>query len=181
MQAVTTLKEEHMVILEFLDQLALAGERVLQNKFPPKEFFDKAVGFAREFADKFHHYKEEDIMFRVLAQKHAGALDNDLEKLRQQHEHCRTYISAIAASAEGCVAGSDSEARILHRNLVDYVETLRSHISFENVTFFPRIVRELSSDELAALATEFGKWDEKMGGATYEEAKKTVKAMTECL
>ena len=177
MKAVTILKEEHMVILEFLDQLALAGERIVKDKFPPKEFFVKAVEFGRMFADKFHHYKEEDIMFRILAQKHSGSLDHALEKLRQQHEHCRNYMTAISAAADGCAAGSDGEARILHRNLADYVATLRKHIDFENVTFFPRIARELSPDELDALAAEFGKWDEKMGGRTLEEGKKTVKTL----
>ena len=181
MEAVTMLKEEHIVILDFLDQLTLAGERIVKDKFPPKEFFETAVDFARTFADKFHHYKEEDIMFRILAQKHSGSLDGQLEKLRQQHEQCRDYMTAISASAEGCASGSDGDARILHRNLADYVTTLRKHINFENVTFFPLIARELSSDELDALAVEFRKWDEKMGGMTLENGKKIVKSLAESL
>ena len=181
MKAVTILKEEHMVILELLDQLKLAGERILKNKFPPREFFETAVKFARVFADKFHHYKEEEIMFRILAQKNSGAIDSDLEKLRQQHEQCRDYVTAISAAVEGYAAGRDSDTRILHRNLADYVATMHKHINFENVTFFPRVARELSSDELDTLAAEFGKWDEKMGGMTMEEGKKTVKTLAELL
>lgn len=181
MEAVTMLKEEHIVILDFLDQLTLAGERVVKNKIPPKEFFVTAVEFARTFADKFHHYKEEDIMFRILAQKHSGALDNQLEKLRQQHEHCRDYMTAISAAAEGCAAGSDGEARILHRSLSDYIATLRKHINFENVTFFPLVARELSSDELDALAVEFKKWDEKMGGMTLDKGRKIVESLASSL
>ncbi len=181
MEAVTILKKEHMIILKFLDQLALAGEMVVQDKFPPEQFFEQAVDFARKFADKFHHFKEEDIMFRILAQKRSGELDAELEKLRQQHEHCRSYVSAISAAAEGCAAGRDGEARILHRNLVDYVNMLRKHINFENITFFPLVVRELSADELDALASEFGKWDEKMGGITFDEGEKTVKSMAALL
>ncbi len=177
MQAVTTLKEEHMVILDYLDQLALAGQRIVQNKVPPPQFFEEAVTFARLFADKLHHYKEEEIMFRILAQKHAGALDNDLEKLKQQHEHCRVYVAEISASAEGCASGSDDAGRVLHRNLNDYVTTLRKHINFENVTFFPRVVRELSAEELSALEDEFEKWDKKMGGMTFEKGKKIVEFM----
>lgn len=181
MEAVTILKKEHTVILEFLDQLALAGEMVVQDKFPPEQFFEQAVAFARKFADKFHHFKEEDIMFRILAQKKSGALDAELEKLRQQHEHCRSYVSAISAAAEGCVAGSDDQARVLHRNLLDYVTMLRKHINFENITFFPLVTRELSSEELEALAVEFGKWDEKMGGMTFDEGQKTVKSLAALL
>ncbi|MBW1941869.1 MAG: hypothetical protein JRJ51_03435 [Deltaproteobacteria bacterium] len=51
---------------------------VLISGVPAKEFFEKAVAFARNFADRFHHYKEEHVMFAQLAEKKAGFFDGPI-------------------------------------------------------------------------------------------------------
>jgi len=63
MQPLETLRNEHGLIRQFLDNLALAVAELESEKRPPKEFFEMAVLFARTFADTFHHIKEEHVMF----------------------------------------------------------------------------------------------------------------------
>ncbi len=181
MRAVTILKEEHVMILEFLDLLAAASEKMVANEKLPREFFDDAVAFARQFADKYHHHKEEEIMFRLLAQKHAGALDAELEALKQQHEVCRNYISEIAGAIDGYEAGNDTQTRTIHRNSTEYINALKAHITHENVMFFPKVGRELSTEELDSLATEYDKWAEKTGGTVTEDNRKRLANLTTLL
>jgi len=169
MRAVTILKEEHRQILWFLDQLSIAGDRIVKNENPPREFFDQAITFARQYADKFHHFKEEEIMFRILAQKHHGELDAELEQLKQQHVQCRDFVSAMADALDGFESGNQSQTRELHRNLQEYITSLRRHIDHENVRFFPKVGQELSEAELKMLEDEFDSWETKMGGAVNAE------------
>jgi len=181
MKAVTILKEEHRQILWFLDQLSLASDRIVKNENPPREFFDHAITFARQYADKFHHYKEEEIMFRILAQKHQGELDSELEQLKQQHVQCRNFVSAMADALDGFELGSQSQTRLLHRNLEEYIKSLRRHIDHENVRFFPKVGQELSATELSALEDEFERWDTKMGGTINAENQHRLHLMSSLL
>ena len=59
MKSIEILTREHGLILQALDSLSLAQKKIETGKQPPKEFFEKALRFLRNFADKFHHFKEE--------------------------------------------------------------------------------------------------------------------------
>ena len=59
MKAIEILVKEHGLILLMLNTLDKAKKQIEKGQSPPKEFFKNAVMFARSFADKYHHYKEE--------------------------------------------------------------------------------------------------------------------------
>jgi len=75
-RAIQLLLAEHGMILDFLDLLQEAGKRIARDEGPVPEFFTQSVEFCRTYADKAHHYKEEHVMFGLLAQKHEGRLDD---------------------------------------------------------------------------------------------------------
>ena len=82
MNAIETLTNEHGLIRQFLDNLEQAAKKIEEGQYPPRDFFDNAVQFARTFADKYHHFKEEHVVFVRLAQKNKGDLDARIEALR---------------------------------------------------------------------------------------------------
>src|SRR5512143_1171456 len=94
-ESIRTLIGEHRLILEQLDNLSLARQMLEEGLWPPRAFFEGAVEFARAFADRFHHFKEEFLMFGMLAQKKHGRLDADIGALRYQHERCRKAMTEI--------------------------------------------------------------------------------------
>jgi len=53
--------------------------------------------------------------------------------------------------------------RRLHRNLSDYIETLRRHVNAENRIFYPLVVKTLTEGEMQWLKEEFGKFAAKEG------------------
>jgi len=72
MNIIQILTDEHILILKGLDFLRIARDKIEKNEHPPKSFFHKAVRFFRNYADKYHHYKEEFLMFGFLARKEEG-------------------------------------------------------------------------------------------------------------
>ncbi|MBW1827698.1 MAG: hypothetical protein JRI78_12165 [Deltaproteobacteria bacterium] len=56
----------------------MARDKLEKGKRPPKAFFQKAVEFFKTFVDKFHHFKEEYLMFGLLSQKKDGAHDGGI-------------------------------------------------------------------------------------------------------
>jgi hemerythrin-like domain-containing protein len=163
MKAIDQLVEEHGTIQLCLDHLAVAADRILANEGPPRRFFDETLVFCREFADRSHHYKEEHVMFGLLAQKHDGRIDGEVERHRSQHEHLRNLIAEIAGSLDGYEKGLDSATRLLQRTVKEYVDTLRSHIRSENEIFFPMVDEALTEEEDDLLMLEFEKYEAQIG------------------
>ena len=92
MKATEILTREHTLILQALETLSRAQKKIEENQRLPKDFFKKALMFLRQFADQFHHFKEEYLMFGLLALKKEGAFDGPIGSLRYQHERCRVCI-----------------------------------------------------------------------------------------
>ena len=69
MLPIAPLMIEHRLIEKMLAVIQKEIDRgEQQNKINP-EFIDLAVDFIRIYADRCHHGKEEDILFRDLRQK----------------------------------------------------------------------------------------------------------------
>jgi hemerythrin-like domain-containing protein len=156
--AIEILVKEHDLILRDLDLLTTAAEKIVRNQNPPREFFEKAGSFTLNFTNEFHHYKEEIVMFGLLAQKHEGEIDAEIERLRNQHAALHGYMTEISQSLDAYSENAESEVRRLHRNLSEYIETLRRHIHAENKIFYPLVAKTLTSDEMAGLMEEFEKY-----------------------
>ncbi len=163
MNAIEILVKEHDLILRGLDLLTTAAEKIVRNQNPPSEFFEKAVYFTLNFTNKFHHYKEEIVMFGLLAQKHQGEIDAEIERLRNQHAALHDYMIEISQSLDAYSKNAESEVRRLHRNLSEYIETLRRHIHAENQIFYPLVAKTLTGDEMLWLMEEFDKYAAKAG------------------
>jgi hemerythrin-like domain-containing protein len=99
-----------------LDLLTTAAERIVRDQNPPKEFFEKALEFTLNCTNRFHHYKEEIVMFGLLAQKKEGEIDVEIERLRGQHSLLHDYyMNEISQSLDAYAKNIDSEVRRLHR------------------------------------------------------------------
>jgi hemerythrin-like domain-containing protein len=175
------LVNEHGLIRQFLDNLAIAMDQIETEERPPREFFEKAIKFARNFTDKFHHFKEEHVMFVRLAQKKGGALDGPIDSLRHQHERGRNFITAISNSLDGYTKGDEIHTTTLLENLAAYIHLLRHHIHKEDHHFYLMVKKEFSESEFHDLLELFNKEDQKGGGRTFENSRKLVQEMAALL
>ncbi len=181
MKAIETLHREHDLILEFLTQLSAGVDRIVSDQGPPKEFLEKALDFCRVFADQYHHYKEEYVMFGLLAQKHDGTLDGEIARHRDQHEECRNLIQKTGQALEGYSRELDTASRTIHRSMSDYISTLRRHIRSENEILFPMVEEALSQEEAEALLREFAAYEAKTGNDTYDRYRGLVDELAAAL
>ncbi len=178
MKAIEILIREHGLIMRALDILSQARIQIEKDQHPPKAFFDKALLFLRAFADKYHHFKEEYLMFGLLALKKGAAFDGPIGGLRFQHERCRACIDGISNSLDGYADGDDFATTTLLENLAAYISLLRRHIYAEDHIFFKLVEKELSKEEQELLLMQFKKEDEKTGGQTfYEQNRKLLAEM----
>jgi hemerythrin-like domain-containing protein len=135
MRTTEILTREHGLILQALESLSQAQKRIEKNQSLPKGYFEKALMFLREFADQFHHFKEEYLMFGLLALKKGGAFDGPIGSLRYQHERCRACIEAISNLRDGYSNGDGIATTKLLENLAAYISLLRRHIHERDLLF----------------------------------------------
>jgi hemerythrin-like domain-containing protein len=154
MKATEILVKEHSLILQAVDCLAQAKEKIEMYEPLPQEFFEI-------------HFKEEFLMFGLLAQKKDGAFDGPISALRFEHERCREFINKIGRSIEDYIRGDQIATATLLENLAAYISILKRHIHSEDHIFFPMVDQELSQDEKNALQLQFQKEEEKMGGRDF--------------
>ena len=177
MNAMEILSGEHALIRQYLDNLSFAAEKIERGERPPKEFFEKAVEFARTFVDKHHHFKEEHLMFTWLAQQKRGEFDAPIESLRFQHERGRTHISEISSSIGGYAEGRDDKTTILLENMAAYISMLRQHIHREDHVFYPMVQQEMSESEDQIMLDQFNKENEKAGEDFLYDSRELVLSM----
>jgi len=175
MQARGPLMIEHRLIERMLAiiQDALA-EAEKSGKIDPL-FVDTAVDFIRIYADRTHHGKEEDILFRDLEKK--GLSEGDrriMNELIEEHIFGRLTTKALV-EANTRYRNGDSAA------LADIAEALRTlvdfyprHIEKEDKVFFPAARAYFSEAEDQAMLDEFWAFDRKM---IHEKYKGVVDAL----
>ncbi|MBI4879274.1 MAG: hemerythrin domain-containing protein [Planctomycetes bacterium] len=177
MKPLETLKAEHSLIRQYLTVLSQARETMEEGGRVPKQVFELAVRFSRDFVDKYHHFKEELQLFTLLAQKHGGDFDGPIGALRNQHENGRDHVTAIDRAKEGYDLGRATEAGELLEHLAAYISMLRQHIHTEDHGIYQRAEALLTADENRNLEREFRRADEKAGPGFFDKARDSVLQM----
>lgn len=181
MEALQMLVGEHELIRRYLNVLTLAVQRLESGQRPPTEFFEQAVEFSRHFVDKFHHIKEEHLMFARLAQVRAGQIDSLIETLRFQHERGRNHVSGISSVLPGYTRGEDSHATMLVEDVAAYVALLRRHIQWEDHVFYPMAQEHLPASDKEALLREFQRENAKAGQDFFATSRERIATMEKLL
>jgi hemerythrin-like domain-containing protein len=145
---------------------ALAGvERYLDGHPAPAAidpgYIDVVVDFLRTYADRCHHGKEEDILFRELARKPLDAvLAQTMAELLQEHAHARATTSRLV-QANARYRGGDEAARSeIAETARELVAFYPVHIEKEDRHFFKPVMEYFTEEERAGMLREFAAFDQ---------------------
>ena len=164
--ATEVLKEEHRVIekvLDALERLANAAETSSLAEW------DKAIDFARNFADKCHHLKEEKLLFPALEERGIPREGGPIGMMLAEHEEGRGYVRVMAAAVASAGKDSVDNRQILRETAIAYIRLLRQHIQKEDEVLFQMADEVLSSEEQKTLLREFEEHELKEIGAGFHE------------
>lgn len=181
MKAIEVIHDEHRVIIDFVDKVQVSLELLGKGEHPPKRFFELATQFARDYIDRFHHYKEELVLFVKLAEKMGGKIDAHIDSLREQHNRSRFYVSEVRQSLDGYERGNRALINKLFLNLGNYNSLQRAHLNRENHIFIPLIAREFSEMEQEEFVDLFHHEEEKLGDGFKSQCLTILDKMTQLL
>ena len=163
MQARGPLMMEHRLIEKMLAVIQGALERTSQTRSIDPHFVDTVVDFIQVYADRLHHGKEEDILFKNLRKKGLSQEDEQLmNKLIEEHVFSRETIKALVEANARYRKGDGAALAEVTAGLKTLVDLYPKHINKEDKTFFPAAQAYLSKEEDQAMIAEFWEFDRKM-------------------
>lgn len=151
MSAISGLMKEHQLILKYVDLMDRYAKLNLQNPIL-HILFDQAgfmIDFIHEFADTFHHAKEENILFRYLETPGVLTHCNPVPQMLFEHEQARGYVVNMESALK------NKNLFDLADNAQDYAGLLKMHIYKEDTILYPMAEQGLSNDLKASILKEY--------------------------
>lgn len=125
------LSEEHKVILKVVGAIEKQCGGLKAKKELKRDFFGKAIDFIRNYADKFHHAKEEDILFVEFCKKAHLASCNPVEQMLYEHKIGREYVGNMEKGL------NENNPNLVLENGLKYADLLKDHIMKEDTILYP--------------------------------------------
>lgn len=160
---IALLSHEHEFIkkvVSALGRLAPSADRA--GKADP-DTLREIVRFMREFADRCHHAKEEDLLFPAMEEKGVPESGCPLGALRKEHQQGRDLVATLAEATETLAAKKPDAGGIIADTVGKITELYTNHIWKEDEMVFPMVDRLFSDDERAALFERFEKAEDDIG------------------
>jgi len=148
----TMLVDEHVFIKKMA---ALIPELVTDldtDSDEGRQLITDTVDFIRFYADKCHHAKEEDILFKYF--------DEDLDILKVMlldHLQARSHVKAVLDGLEKC------DKTAIAKHLTAYSKLLKEHIKKEDEILYPWMDRDLTTTQIGKLFAQFKAADATLG------------------
>ncbi|HVP07672.1 MAG TPA: hemerythrin domain-containing protein [Candidatus Acidoferrum sp.] len=169
MGAIEMLMTEHRLILKVLGAMEKYVEAVVSGQPVDRADLEKFVTFIREFADRCHHGKEEDILFASMVEQGYPREQGPVAVMLAEHEQGRQLVGVLKAIAAKSGAWTEEEKSQLIRAALGYISLLRSHIHKEDHVLYPAAENHLGPERMEAMAEEFEVFEQTKSGAGEHE------------
>jgi len=162
MKPIGPLMREHRLIEKMLALVGKEVERTHRLQKVDPIFVDTVVDFIRTYADRTHHGKEEDILFRDLAKKPMSAEHARIvAELVEEHRYARKTVGRLVDAKERYLKGEPTLTEVVGA-LEDLTVFYPRHIEKEDKHFFYPILEYFSPAEQDAMMQEFWEFDRRM-------------------
>jgi hemerythrin-like domain-containing protein len=153
----TVLYNEHEIIksvIGFRERISSLSKSDPQKY---KNIMNELVNFFRNYADKFHHYKEEKLLFPLLCEKNEMLQESIVREMLENHQDFRNLVKLIETEVK---SDNYAESETL---LTKYTEMLLDHIAVEDDELFQMADTLFDEDELDKLYHDFQDIDLELG------------------
>ena len=138
--AVKNLVDEHVWIKRLLALIPTITDFVEKSETVDKDLIMSCIDFIRGYADKFHHMKEEDILFKYVDEK-----SEIIKIMYEDHITGRNHVKNVV---EGAETGNKAQIK---EHLHGYRDLLTQHIKKEDEILYPWIERQMSDNQIGEL------------------------------
>ncbi len=172
MKPIGPLMIEHRLIERMVRLLDRHLKEVTETLQVNTNLIDKGVDFFRTYADKTHHGKEEDILFKELSAKKLSDEDKKMmDSLIQEHIFARQSVGRLSDANNHYIQGDGQALEKIVYELGNLVKFYPVHIEKEDKHFFIPVMEYFTQAEQQNMLEEFREFDRTM---IHEKYKRTV-------
>lgn len=153
---ISVLLNEHDNILKFIEIVNRFSIEIMNGKEVDIKKFREFIDFARNYADKHHHGKEELILFRIMVEELGGAAEKLVKHgMLVEHDLGRLYIMTLEEALNNYENSPSDESKVqIIANSIEYGNHLKRHIDKENNAVYTFAQRHLSTSLLEKVDDE---------------------------
>ncbi len=154
------LMKEHRLIERMIALMERELFRLTDGEEMDPVFIDVAADFIRTYADRCHHGKEEDILFRQLAKKQLSDEEaTRMAELVEEHAYGRRTTGELVRAKERYIDGDRQAASAIVATLENLVRFYPAHIEKEDKHFFVPVMEYFTKQEQERMLEEFWEFD----------------------
>ncbi len=135
------LSDEHQNILKVIESILATCHGIESGEEVDSEYFEKAISFIKNYADTYHHAKEEDILFKAMLENANGMHCNPIPVMLYEHDEGRKFVKGM----EEGLANNNIEQVI--ENARGYCYLLKDHIYKEDNILYPMAEEALNEEQ----------------------------------
>lgn len=160
---------EHRLIERMVNVLKNEADKISKTGKADSNFIDSAIDFFRIYADKRHHGKEEDILFRGLAKKQISDEHKKImESLIEDHITARKTVTKLSESKEKYASGDKGAINSILECIKALTKLYLPHIKKEDTQFFIPCMNYFSQQEQAEMLKQFEEIDRQISHEKYK-------------
>lgn len=156
MEAIELMIEEHENIRRMLKVVRAYSYKVLNGEKVDYNDFYKIIDFIKNYADKNHHCKEEDVLFKII-DRQFNMKNGPIMGMLIEHDQGRLFIHNLETALKELEEGNEESKLDIIANAVSYADLLNRHIDKENNTIYMFANKSLSKEnkeELNRISSE---------------------------
>jgi hemerythrin-like domain-containing protein len=146
------LVEEHVLIKRWVALIPVVVRNLDLETEEGRDVIRRGIDFIRSYADKYHHAKEEDILFKYFDES-----SDILKVMHEDHQQARSHVKSMREALDKQDKISLAEHLNAYRNL------LAEHIKKEDEILYPWMDNNLSTHQVGELFSKFEKADQQNG------------------
>jgi hemerythrin-like domain-containing protein/rubredoxin len=163
MMPVGSLMIEHRLIERMIAILDQEAGSVGAPEKIDLSLVEQGVDFLRTYADRCHHGKEEDYLFKALENKPLSEEHlKILNELKEEHSIARASVRAIAAAREKILQGDKGGYQEISDLIGKLAVLYPAHIEKEDKHFFIPIMAYFSVEEQKKMLEDFARFDQNL-------------------
>jgi hemerythrin-like domain-containing protein len=170
MKPIGPLMREHRLIEKMVDVLDKKQAQMSKVQKVDVNFLMVAVDFFRMYADRTHHGKEEDILFKELANKQlTPELKQIMNELVEEHVWARKMVTTLVQARESYIQGNPQSLSEITDSVNKLVAFYPAHIMKEDKRFFYPILDYFTVEEQNAMLDKFWEFDRMLIHEKYQK------------
>lgn len=153
MEAIEKLKNEHKLIRRVLIVAQAMANALTDKKMVIESDLRVLLDVIVNYADKFHHEKEEEVLFHWMAERGFPVEGGPIECMLHEHDLGRSFVQKAEKSLNHPDLTQKEKDETVIQNLSDFVQLLDQHIYKEDHILYPMAERlALAGSDIEILA-----------------------------